>query len=111
MDGKWADWASRLNAIAQNGLTFSHDPFDIERYTSVRKIAAGIMAAHIGVETTLVRDFFAREEGYATPKVDVRGVVFRDGTLLFVMETPEVLPQSCSTAVPSGCVPSLGPPD
>ena len=86
MDAKWADWASRLNAIAQNGLTFSHDPFDIERYTSVRNIAAEIMAAHTGVETTLVRDFFAREEGYATPKVDVRGVVFRDGTLLFVKE-------------------------
>jgi ADP-ribose pyrophosphatase YjhB (NUDIX family) len=86
MDARWADWASRLNAIAQNGLTFSHDPFDIERYTSVRNIAAEIMAAHTGVETTLVRDFFAREEGYATPKVDVRGVVFRDGTLLFVKE-------------------------
>ena len=86
MDARWADWASRLNAIAQNGLTFSHEPFDIERYTSVRNIAAEIMAAHTGVETTLVRDFFAREEGYATPKVDVRGVVFRDGALLFVKE-------------------------
>ena len=86
MDARWANWASRLNAIAQNGLTFSHDPFDIERYTSVRNIAAEIMAAHTGVETTLVGDFFAHEEGYATPKVDVRGVVFRDGTLLFVKE-------------------------
>ncbi|MGD0457858.1 MAG: NUDIX hydrolase [Terriglobia bacterium] len=86
MDARWADWASRLNAIAQNGLTFSRDPFDIERYTSVRNIAAEIMAAHTGVETTLVGDFFAHEEGYATPKVDVRGVVFRDGTLLFVKE-------------------------
>jgi len=86
MDARWADWASRLNALAQNGLTFSHNPFDIERYTCVRNIAAEIMAAHTGVETTVVRDFFAREEGYATPKVDVRGVVFRDGTLLFVKE-------------------------
>ena len=91
MSARWADWASRLNAIAQNGLTFSHDPFDIERYTSVRNIAAEIMAAHTGVETTLVRDFFAREEGYATPKVDVRGVVFRDGTLLFVKEPDDGL--------------------
>jgi ADP-ribose pyrophosphatase YjhB (NUDIX family) len=91
MDARWADWASRLNAIAQNGLTFSHDPFDTERYTSVRNIAAEIMAAHTGVETTLVRDFFAREESYATPKLDVRGVVFRDGTLLFVKEPADGL--------------------
>ncbi len=86
MDARWADWASRLNAIAQNGLTFSHDAFDTERYTSVRNVAVEIMAAHTGVETTLIRDFFAREEGYATPKLDVRGVVFRDSTLLFVKE-------------------------
>jgi ADP-ribose pyrophosphatase YjhB (NUDIX family) len=97
MDARWADWASRLNALAQNGLTFSHDPFDIERYTSVRNIAAEIMAAHTGVETTLVRDFFAREEGYATPKVDVRGVVFRDGTLLFVKE-----PEDGTWSLPGG---------
>jgi ADP-ribose pyrophosphatase YjhB (NUDIX family) len=91
MDARWADWASRLNALAQNGLTFSRDPFDIERYTSVRNIAADIMAAHTGVEMAIVRDFFAREEGYATPKVDVRGVVFRDGTLLFVKEPDDGL--------------------
>jgi len=86
MESKWADWASRLNAIAQNGLTFSHDPFNIERYTSVRKIAEEIFVAHTGVEAAVVRDFFAREEGYATPKVGVRGAVFREGTLLFVKE-------------------------
>jgi ADP-ribose pyrophosphatase YjhB (NUDIX family) len=80
-----------LNALAQNGLTFSHNPFDIERYTSVRNIAAEIMAAHTGVEIAVVRDFFAREEGYATPKVDVRGVVFRDGALLFVKEPDDGL--------------------
>ena len=86
MKARWADWASRLNAIAQNGLTYSHNPFDIERYTSVRNIAAEIIAEHTGVEATVVRDFFAREEGYATPKVDVRGVVFRDRALLLVKE-------------------------
>jgi ADP-ribose pyrophosphatase YjhB (NUDIX family) len=91
MDARWADWASRLNAIAQNGLTFAHDPFDLERYTSLRNIAAEIMAAHTGVETAVVRDFLAPEEGYATPKVDVRGVVFREGALLFVKEPDDGL--------------------
>jgi ADP-ribose pyrophosphatase YjhB (NUDIX family) len=91
MTARWADWASRLNAIAQNGLTFARDSFDRERYTSVRNIAADIIVAHTGIETTVVRDFLAREEGYATPKVDVRGVVFRDGRLLFVKEPDDGL--------------------
>jgi ADP-ribose pyrophosphatase YjhB (NUDIX family) len=91
MDARWAAWAARLNAVAQNGLLYSQNPFDRERYNSVRKIAVEIMEANTGVEATLIRDFFEREQGYATPKVEVRGAVFREGTLLFVKEPEEGL--------------------
>ena len=36
----WLDWGRRLRAIAQNGLTFADDEFDVERYEAVRAIAA-----------------------------------------------------------------------
>jgi len=91
MDARWAAWAARLNAVAQNGLLYSQNPFDRERYNSVRKIAVEIMEANTGVESALIRDFFEREQGYATPKVEVRGAVFREGTLLFVKEPEEGL--------------------
>jgi len=91
MEARWADWAVRLNAIAQNGLLYSQNPFDRERYNSLRKIAVEIMEAHTGVEATAIRDFFEREQGYATPKVDVRGAVFREGALLFVKENEDGL--------------------
>ncbi len=86
MDYKWIGWAKRLQAIAQNGLTYTQNPFDIERYKSLRAIAAEIMATYSNVEPDCVLDLFAQEVGYATPKVDVRGAVFRDNTLLFVRE-------------------------
>jgi len=89
MDQRWAAWASRLNAIAQNGLAFTRDAFDRERYMSIRNISTEIISSYTDIDTATVRDFFAREEGYATPKVDVRGVVFREGTLLFVKEPDE----------------------
>ena len=38
-------WAKRLKAIAQTGLTYAKDQYDIERYESVRQIAAEMMAA------------------------------------------------------------------
>ena len=38
-------WAKRLQAIAQTGLTYAKDQYDIERYRSVRQIAAEILAA------------------------------------------------------------------
>jgi ADP-ribose pyrophosphatase YjhB (NUDIX family) len=45
-----------------------------------------MMAADYGVPVGQVLDVFSSEVGYATPKVDVRGVVFRDDALLFVRE-------------------------
>lgn len=82
----WLDWAQRIQAIAQTGLTFSRDMYDIERYEQLREIAAEMMAAHSGGEPALIRDLFAGQAGYATPKVDVRGAVFRDDAILLVRE-------------------------
>ena len=87
MDPKWLEWAKRLQAIAQTGLSYSQDSFDIERYESAREIAAEIVAAHSDADIDYVRDLFTGEVGHATPKVDVRGVAFRDDAVLLVRET------------------------
>jgi ADP-ribose pyrophosphatase YjhB (NUDIX family) len=86
MEPKWLEWAQRLQAIAQNGLTYTQNPFEIERYEHIREIAAEIMAAQSDLYVNHIRDLFADQAGYATPKVDVRGVVFRDNAILLVKE-------------------------
>jgi ADP-ribose pyrophosphatase YjhB (NUDIX family) len=86
MDPKWLDWAKRLQALSQTGLTFAHDPYDRERYQAVGTIAAEIMAAHSDTDPSFIRQLFADQTGYATPKVDVRGAVFRDDAILLVKE-------------------------
>ncbi|BCL36622.1 NUDIX hydrolase [Nostoc sp. MS1] len=91
MQPKWLEWTQKLQAIAQNGLTYSENPFDIERFKQVRAIAAEIMATYSNVEHNDVLDLFTRELGYATPKVDVRGAVFRDNTILLVKERSDGL--------------------
>jgi ADP-ribose pyrophosphatase YjhB (NUDIX family) len=83
---QWLVWARELQAIAQNGLTFSSDRFDIERYHAVRAIAAAMMAAGSGTDQALIVDLFAKQSGYATPKVDVRGALFRHDRILLVRE-------------------------
>lgn len=82
----WLRWAKQLAALAQNGLTFSDNPYDIERYEHLRGIAAEMMAEGFDLEKKSVLDLLSREEGYATPKVDVRGAAFRDGKILLVRE-------------------------
>lgn len=86
MDYQWLEWAKKLQAIAQNGLTYTQGPFDLERYKSIQTIASEMMATYSQVEPSYVLDLFARDVGYATPKVDVRGAVFRDNTVLLVKE-------------------------
>lgn len=87
MDPQWMTWAKRLQAIAQTGLTYAKDPYDIERYESVRRIAAEMMAAGSGGQDVMrFVKLMSAETGYATPKVEVRAVVFRDEHLLLVRE-------------------------
>jgi ADP-ribose pyrophosphatase YjhB (NUDIX family) len=86
MDLRWLDWAKRLQAVAQNGLTYAADPFDVERYEQVRQVAAEMVAAGAGLPVAAVLDVFGGQSGYATPKVDVRGVVVRDDAVLLVRE-------------------------
>src|SRR5208283_2790322 len=86
MEPNWLDWARRLNALAQTGLTFAETPYDIERYTAIRTIAAEMIAHGSGHDFSRVLDLFTCDAGYATPKVDVRGVVFQEGKILLVQE-------------------------
>ncbi len=88
---RWVDWSTRLQAIAQNGLTFATTPYDLERYTAIREIAAEMVAAGSGLDISTVRGLLSRDSGYATPKVDVRGAVFRDDKILLVRERAEGL--------------------
>lgn len=82
----WLDWSQRLQAIAQSGLTFTQNAFEIERYEAVREIAVEIAAAHSNLSRPQIEAVFAGQHGYATPKIDVRGVVFQDGKVLLVKE-------------------------
>jgi len=93
VDPQWLQWARELQAIAQIGVTFAGDShFDRERYERVQAIAARLMAAGAGLPIDAVVAFFDAERGYATPKVDVRGVVFdAEGRLLLVREASDGL--------------------
>lgn len=83
---RWLNWTTRLQALAQTGLTFARDPYDVERYHAIREIAAEMLAAGSGADITVIRGLLTADAGYATPKTDVRGVVFRDDKILLVRE-------------------------
>ena len=86
MEPKWLEWARKVQALAQNGLAYTESGYDRERYEALRELALEMLAAGSGAEMGLLRGLFAQEVGYATPKVDVRGAVFRGDEILLVRE-------------------------
>ncbi len=83
-------WAREIQATAQTGLEFTRDPYDIERYRGLQRLAAEIMAAHTGTDATRIEALFDAQAGYATPKLGVRGAVFdAKGRILMVRETAD----------------------
>ena len=79
-------WARELQSLAQAGLRYSRDKFDIERFGRIREISAEMLSALTDEPIEKVRDIFLCEKGYQTPKIDVRAAVIRDNKTLLVRE-------------------------
>jgi ADP-ribose pyrophosphatase YjhB (NUDIX family) len=86
MEPKWLVWARELQAMAQTGLTFTNDDYDRARYERLRQLASEMMGQSAGIDIKVIEDLFGGQTGYATPKIDVRGAVFKEGKILLVQE-------------------------
>lgn len=82
----WLAWAMELQSIAQNGLTYAKDIYDIERYTRLRDITAEMLAYQSDIPLEKVKTLFCNEQGYQTPKIDTRAAVFQGDKILLVHE-------------------------
>jgi ADP-ribose pyrophosphatase YjhB (NUDIX family) len=83
---QWVDWLIQLQSIAQNGLAYTENPFDQERYEQLQQLTTEL-ASHLShIKQHKIDKLFAEETGYATPKVDVRGAVFHQEKILLVQE-------------------------
>lgn len=83
---KWLEWAVELQALAQAGLTYGKDVYDLERYQRIREIAAEMVAFKSGLSDETVRNLFCSEAGYQTPKLDTRAAIFDEERILLVHE-------------------------
>ena len=84
---KWLKWAVKLQAIAQAGLYYGRDKFDLERYEQIRDIAAEMISYKSEIPVEKVKDLFCNETGYQTPKLDTRAAVFKGDKILLVQES------------------------
>lgn len=84
---QWFKWAREIQAIGQTGLAYTDNVFDIERWNRLRDIACEMMQARVGLPFELVKEAFAFDKGYCTPKLDTRAAIFNErGEILMVQE-------------------------
>ncbi len=89
MNDKWLEFAIRIQSLAQAGLQYGKDNFDIERYEELRQISAEMMAMKTDISTEIIKGVFCNESGYQTPKIDTRAAVFENHKILMVQENNE----------------------
>lgn len=86
MTHPWLEFAKKVHAIAETGLTYKNNEYDIERYEQLKQLSFEMLAKIGDTPPEVVGSLFAHQEGYQTPKVDVRGVVMEEGRILMVQE-------------------------
>ena len=89
MSYKWLEWAKKIQEHAQIGLEYTKDKFDRERFEELRELSVEIMSEYTDLKMDKVKELFANESGYQTPKVDVRGVIVKEDKILLVRETSD----------------------
>ena len=83
---KWLQWAVELQSLAQAGLFYCKDKYELERYERIREISTEMLSYKTEIPLEKVKDLFCSDVGYQTPKIDTRAAIFNEGKILLVHE-------------------------
>ena len=75
----------KLSALAQDGLTYGADEYDLDRYRQMSRLAVELFSVLSGQPAAELAIELGRDTGYATPKIDVRGAIFDDDERVLLM--------------------------
>lgn len=77
----------RLLSIAEAGLYYGKDVYDKERYQEIKELALHLMSTVGDQDAAALTLLTEKNEGYPTPKVDVRALIQKDEKILLVEDS------------------------
>ena len=77
----------RLLSIAEAGLYYGKDVYDKERYQEIKELALHLMSTVVDQDAAALTLLTEKNEGYPTPKVDVRALIQKDEKILLVEDS------------------------
>jgi ADP-ribose pyrophosphatase YjhB (NUDIX family) len=85
----WLKWAREIQSIAQTGLAFAPNHYEEERSKRLMEVASEILENYTNLTKEDTLKVFLKQPGYATPKIDVRSAVIKEGKILLVQEAQD----------------------
>jgi ADP-ribose pyrophosphatase YjhB (NUDIX family) len=82
----WLECSKKLEAIAKTGIFYSTNLYEKERFEQIASICNELISHYVDLKPSKVDNFYNLENGYVTPKVDIRSVVFKNNQILMVQE-------------------------
>jgi len=76
----------RLQALAEIGLQYSEIHYDIERYREIQQISLQLLEQMTDIPLEKITPVVQEQNGYKTPKVDVRAVVFNEKNQILLIQ-------------------------
>jgi ADP-ribose pyrophosphatase YjhB (NUDIX family) len=86
---KWLGIAREIQQLSQTGAAFAVTDYEKDRYKRLTDITSEIISYHTDLEKEALNKVLMNQPGYATPKVDVRAAVIKDGKILLVQENTD----------------------
>ncbi len=86
---KWLSIAREIQQLSQTGAAFAVTDYEKDRYKRLTEITSEIISHHTDLEKEALNKVLMNQPGYATPKVDVRAAVIKDGKILLVQENTD----------------------
>jgi ADP-ribose pyrophosphatase YjhB (NUDIX family) len=78
--------AKRVQAIAENGLHYTENDFDKDRYAELERISLRLLSLLTEIPMETIQVITPENNGYRTPKVDVRCIVFNDNNEILLVK-------------------------
>ena len=76
----------RIQALAEIGLEFSEIPYDKERYQEIKDISLELLESLTGIPIEKIVPVIEENNGYKTPKVDIRAAVFNEKNQILLIQ-------------------------
>jgi len=87
MERTFFERLKRIQALAEIGLEYNNSIYDRERFEEIQEICIGLLSGMTDIPVSTIKPIIQEKNGYKTPKVDVRAVVFnREGNILLIQE-------------------------